>query len=632
MTAIRRQDKQPQALHLHRPGRASGTDWRLALETLDFALQPIVNIHTGMCEGCEALLRHHQEAGFTSIQAVFNQAQADHILAEVELALRAKAIHKFMEIPFHHRLKLFYNIDNRLLSSSNADSHLGLADFVQRFGLYPGSFVYEISERHEGNMDILNDFHGLEEIKGVLKSFRREMFKFAIDDFGTGLSGLQLLYHCEPDYMKIDRFFIDGLAASRRKKLFVASTVKMARTLGNSVIAEGLENNEDFYACDQVGCDYVQGYLIQRPTLNAGEIRQTYEMVTELRRRDRRDPGHDQHLIRDQIEKMRAIPLYGRKGELTSMDTVFEVFRQEKNNSLFPVVDHNHEPVGVIREKDLKEYVYSPFGKDILRNRAAPACHFTQFISRMPVTEIRTRVENILEIFALNPEAEGTLVTDNGRYQGFLSANALLKLLSEKNLKEARDQNPLTRLPGNYLISRFISEGLRDQDNEYAYAYFDFDNFKPFNDKYGLRNGDRAIMMFADILRETGNTGRCFIGHVGGDDFFAGFKLEAWERELGASQVEEIVRRICRRFASDATSIYNHADRKNGFITAPDREGNPKKFPLLTVSAALLHLPANDRAYALEEVFTMLAELKKQAKHAPDKFAAHRPARAAAAA
>ncbi|MDZ7641484.1 MAG: GGDEF domain-containing protein [Desulfurivibrio sp.] len=112
--------------------------------------------------------------------------------------------------------------------------------------------------------------------------------------------------------------------------------------------------------------------------------------------------------------------------------------------------------------------------------------------------------------FSSQSRLRGILVTDNGRYQGFLNANALLKLLSDKNLEEARNQNPLTRLPGNFLINRFISDALGDLENEYIYVYFDFDNFKPFNDKYGLRQGDRAILMFADILEGNGQHPRMF--------------------------------------------------------------------------------------------------------------------------
>lgn len=595
------------------------TFWQTALETLDYALQPIVNIHTGLCDGCEALLRNSEELGFTSIPQLFNAAHRDGMLAEIEPALRAKAIRKFMEIPFHHRMRLFYNIDNRLLSSTTISPHITLSDFVRQFGLYPGSFVYEISERHDDNMQILHDYKGLENIKGLLRSFRDELFKFAIDDFGTGLSGLQLLYHTDPDYLKIDRFFINGLAGNRRKSIFVSSTVNMARTLGNAVIAEGVEEAADFYACHQVGCDYVQGYLIQKPTVKSSEILETYPLIMDLQQRSRRQVNHDHERIRQQVEIIRPIALYDQCRQLIPMDQVFETFRCNKGNSLFPVVNEKHEPVGVIREKDLKEYVYSPFGKDILRNRATATGNITQFISRIPVTEIRTRVENILEIFSLNPDCEGTLVTDDGKYRGFLSANALLRLLFEKNLEEARDQNPLTKLPGNFQVSRFVSEGNSDGAHIYVYCYFDFDNFKPFNDKYGLRNGDRAILMFADILKETANRIRCFVGHVGGDDFFLGFKLD--RDNITVSHCRTIVLGLCQRFASDVVSIYNFQDQKNGYIKGQDREGRPRRFPLLSVSAAMLTISRGVRFCSLEEIFTILAELKKKAKTSPQKFA-----------
>lgn len=601
-------------------GRNSAAYWRRAVEELDFALQPIVNIHTGVCEGCEALLRQQDRLGYTSPMALFNAAHADGRLPEVELALRDKAINKFTTIPFHHRLKLFYNLDNRLLSDAGSGVHISLYDFVLRYGIMPGTFVYEISERHEENMQILHDGIGLKAIKAQLSNFRGEMFKFAIDDFGTGLSGLQMLYHSEPDFLKIDRFFIDDLAGNRRKKLFVASTINMARTLGNTIIAEGVEREDDFHACHLVGCDYVQGYLIQRPTLNSGEILETYPVVAELQAGNRRSRKHDREPIMRHLEQIHPIPLYRKKGRLTKMEKVLETFSRYQGHTMFPVINPNQEPVGVIREKDIKEYVYSPYGKDILRNREVrDEGQITRFITRLTTADIHTPVEKILEIFSMNPESEGTVLTENGKYLGFLSANALLKLLFEKNLEEARDSNPLTRLPGNFQISRFIAEGISDGENGCIFCYFDFDNFKPFNDLYGLRNGDRAIIMFADLLKETANRNRCFVGHVGGDDFFIGFGLSAEQPEV--DPYRELIGELTRRFASDVVSIYSREDQQNGYISGQDREGNPRRFPLLTVSAAMLTLPPGVRCYSQEEIFSTLADLKKQAKRSPEKLA-----------
>ena len=62
----------------------------------------------------------------------------------------------------------------------------------------------------------------------------------------------------------------------------------------------------------------------------------------------------------------------------------------------------------------------------------------------------------------------------------------LLRVIYEKNIAIARDQNPLTRLPGNTLIAEFLENLLEDAAAAYVIAYFDFDDFKPFNDKYGF--------------------------------------------------------------------------------------------------------------------------------------------------
>ena len=63
-----------------------------------------------------------------------------------------------------------------------------------------------------------------------------------------------------------------------------------------------------------------------------------------------------------------------------------------------------------------------------------------------------------------------------------------------------------------------------------APAYFDFDNFKPYNDRYGFRQGDRTILLFSDILKKTSGANKFFAGHIGGDDFFAGFRIGALDK------------------------------------------------------------------------------------------------------
>ena len=104
----------------------------------------------------------------------------------------------------------------------------------------------------------------------------------------------------------------------------------------------------------------------------------------------------------------------------------------------------------------------------------------------------------------------------------------------------ARDQNPLTKLPGNNSIGDHISASLEAQHpGRHTFVYFDFNDFKPFNDHYGFRQGDRAILLFAEIMQR--NLPGTFIGHIGGDDFFAAFEGKS------LIDVQAIVATILRR-------------------------------------------------------------------------------------
>ena len=80
--------------------------WTERLERLDFALQPIVNIHSGICYGYEALLRNHLEAGFTTIGSVFDEAYHDGVLHQVDLLLREKACTKYAGLSWCKTTKL----------------------------------------------------------------------------------------------------------------------------------------------------------------------------------------------------------------------------------------------------------------------------------------------------------------------------------------------------------------------------------------------------------------------------------------------------------------------------------------------------------------------------------------------
>jgi len=567
---------------------------------MDYALQPIINIHTGSCYGMEALLRGVEGAGFQSIGEVFDRAFQDGVLHEVDLLLREKAIQKFVTLPATSGIKLFFNLDNRILVSKSYESG-ETKRILDRHSLPEDTICFEVSERNK----ILN----ISETLRVLEAYRSQGFKIALDDCGTGFSGLQLLYYTKPELIKIDRFFIEGISDDLNKRLLVSSIVNIAHLTGSLVVAEGVETNQEFFSCRDIGCDLVQGYLIQRPETDIQRIKMRYDHICILTKRDRRSHiSDDKDLIKMEIEYLEPI------SNRTPILEVFERFRNRKPQSFYPIVNPNNEPMGVIFESSFKDYAYSRFGRELLENPAYGG-DLRRFISRFPIAEIHTSAEKILEIFSRNEKIDGIIIVEGMKYAGFLSAHSLLKILNEKNLAIARDQNPLTKLPGNTLIYSFVSEALEDTSLQYVIIYFDFDNFKPYNDTYGFRSGDRVIQLFAERLKSLTQDPSHFAGHIGGDDFFMGVKGHSLEAVI------QEVRRIITGFKRDVESFYDSDALKRGCICSKSREGEEKEYPLLTASAVIVELPeSRGRAYSTDDISSLIAKYKKAAKRSPEKF------------
>ncbi|MBI1180644.1 MAG: EAL domain-containing protein [Alphaproteobacteria bacterium] len=572
--------------------------WLQTLSLLDYAFQPIVNSHSGVCFAFEALLRETERAGFADPQDLLDTCAAEGVLAEVDARLREMAVAKFSTLPFATKVKLFVNVDNRVIDRLTGPGG-SLAETMASRGLHPSGVIFEISERHP----VRND----QTMMQTLERIKAQGLNIAIDDFGVGFSGLQLLYRVEPNYVKVDRFFIDGIDRDTRKRHLLSHIVNMARLLGISVIAEGVQSEREFLTCKELGCDLIQGYLVQAPTADIGALRMHYEEVEVLSARERRRKTSDYQFIKDKVQPLE--PLHVE----TSMLEVLQMFSDRPRLAYFPVVDSMGVPVGVVREADVKYYVYSRFGRDLLSNPSSKVS-LEKIVWRCPVVDVNSRAEHILEVFSIDNPAQCAIVTENRHYVGTLDAQSLLGILTEKSLTIARDQNPLTRMPGNTLIEEFVSQSLMNTTEDYLFVYFDFDHFKPFNDRYGFRVGDRAILMFSEIMRRILRAAS-FTGHIGGDDFFAGFQ------GAGLAEAMPEIGRLQNQFTHEVRSLYGVEARTRGFILGEDRDGRERAFPLLSVSAAVLRVPAGRDILTTEEVVQLMSALKKEAKQSPDRLA-----------
>lgn len=566
--------------------------WSARIEQLDHAFQPIVNVHTGLCYGYEALLRHADRAGFGSIQAVFDTAYEDGVLAQVETVLWERAVTKFTGLPHHRNVKLFCNADNRG-ALTQAEHRAATAQRLTELGLSSGALCLEISERHNLN--------GLPTAANVPDELAREGFRLAIDDFGRGFSGLELLYSCPSDFVKIDRFFIAGIERDRQKRVLAETMVKLAHLLGRFVVAEGVETDAEFAVCRELGCDLVQGYLVQRPTIEVSELRERYEVIENLVAHDRRSREAAPDAIAGQLI---AAPTVSANA---SLPEALAIFGRNPSCTFIIVLDSNQRPLGLVREQDVKGYLYNPYGRDLLSN-ASYRKSVQTILSRCPVVDIYAPIERLVESYVQHHGDEGVIVLRDMKYAGFLDSRTLLNIISERNLAAARDQNPLTRLPGNGRIYEFVSRALSEAETPYAIVYFDFDNFKPFNDKFGFRQGDRALILFSEMLSKTFIGEHRFVGHIGGDDFFAG------ARDVPFEQFRAQVRALLDKFRADIESFYDPASRAAGGITATDRDGVTRRFPLMRVSAVALDLHPGRAALSVDELSGMIADGKRTAK------------------
>lgn len=189
--------------------------------------------------------------------------------------------------------------------------------------------------------------------------------------------------------------------------------------------------------------------------------------------------------------------------------------------------------------------------------------------------------------------------------KSFAEMTKRLKVLEELNL----DASPLTGLPGNLAIENKIEQMLA-KGEKFSLCQVDLDNFKPFADKYGYAWGSEVIKEVASLLTEyisNGGMNELFIGHIGGDDFVV----------IGdPDQVESICRKLVFDFEKRIMSYYAKEDAQNGYFIGKNRQGIRQKFPLITITAAIVTDDGSRFKNPLD-MARMAAELKEYAKMLP---------------
>ena len=219
--------------------------------------QPQVEFGNGKVIGVEALARWERPDGSLVRPNLFVPMLEREGLANKLTDRMLDAACRWKQGWDHHghRLKLSVNVSAASLADpSAADRYQAI---VESHGVEPEDVILEITES-----SVMSDAaRGL----GLLARLRLKGFGLSIDDFGTGYSSLAQLSQIPFTELKIDKDFVFGAHAQPRKRAVVEASLDLARKLGLTAVAEGVESMEDWQMLAELGCDIAQGYLIGRP-------------------------------------------------------------------------------------------------------------------------------------------------------------------------------------------------------------------------------------------------------------------------------------------------------------------------------------------------------------------------------
>jgi EAL domain-containing protein (putative c-di-GMP-specific phosphodiesterase class I) len=207
----------------------------------------------------EVLVRLRNEAGEQVAPADFLQAAERYrLMGLVDRQIVQTTFNAMgrgaIALPAHRSLAI--NISGQTLADAQFLEFV--VECFDSSGANPAQVCFEITESAViANMDLARRFIGVLHGMGC---------RFALDNFGSGLGSFSTLRLLAVDFLKIDGSFIRNLSRDSVNQAMVTAMIKLARTLNFKVIAEQVEDQTAIDAARSIGCDFLQGYALGRPT------------------------------------------------------------------------------------------------------------------------------------------------------------------------------------------------------------------------------------------------------------------------------------------------------------------------------------------------------------------------------
>jgi EAL domain-containing protein (putative c-di-GMP-specific phosphodiesterase class I)/CheY-like chemotaxis protein len=231
--------------------------------------QPQVDLKTGALVGMEALLRwQHPEYGLVPPDQFISLAEDCGVIDSItDWVLREALKQRMLWRSEGLNLQLALNLSTESLRTPNLWRELGT--LVRAGGAAPQDLTLEIMETRIGSTSKMA-------LENLIR-LRLDRFTLSIDDFGTGNSTLGQLCDIPFNELKIDRHFVCGARHNQIIRPVLEGSLGIAKRLGMTAVAEGVESEQDWKLLQELDCDRAQGYFIGRPMGVARVLEWLYE-------------------------------------------------------------------------------------------------------------------------------------------------------------------------------------------------------------------------------------------------------------------------------------------------------------------------------------------------------------------
>jgi EAL domain-containing protein (putative c-di-GMP-specific phosphodiesterase class I) len=311
---------------------------------LEVAYQPVFALDGNRCLGLEALARFPEPLG--SPDQTFAAAEEIGLGVELERAAMRRAWAILPRLAPGQFLFLNSSPAALLAIARGADAGEDVAW---------ARIVVEVTEH--------SAIEAYAALQHELAPLRRRGLRIAVDDVGAGYASLRHVLELRPDFIKLDRWLIDGVAEDVGRRAAVSAFVALAGELGASVIGEGVERREDLAALGELGLDAAQGYLLGGPTNDRDAVLRWCAVPAPSVPDERKPLAHE----------VRAPPEFARSSVKFLEDAVDELLRL---TWLYRELLHAEEPIPVQERRRIMR-------------EAEERAEFDELCERIPVAFVR---------------------------------------------------------------------------------------------------------------------------------------------------------------------------------------------------------------------------------------------------